>query len=127
MATGPFAAFNQACIKTFGSPVTYQPAASAPFAVNGVLQKDTDEERHQDGVYAPLHQPFGLRKAASSGRRSNRGRQNLQGVRGPYRPDTRRVAPATRTRLKTQVGNAYLPPPSVTLGVFSAALLSPSI
>ena len=54
MATGPFAALNQACIKTFGSPVTYQPAASTPFAVNGVLQKDTDEERHQDGVYARL-------------------------------------------------------------------------
>ena len=54
MATGPFAALNRACIKTFGSPVTYQPAASASFAVNGVLQKDTDEERHQDGVYARL-------------------------------------------------------------------------
>ena len=54
MATGPFAALNKACIKTFGSPVTYQPAASTPFAVNGVLQKDTDEERHQDGVYARL-------------------------------------------------------------------------
>ena len=54
MATGPFAALNNACVKTFGSPVTYQPAASASFAVNGVLQKDTDEERHQDGVYARL-------------------------------------------------------------------------
>ena len=54
MATGPFAALNKACIKTFGSQVTYQPAASASFAVNGVLQKDTDEERHQDGVYARL-------------------------------------------------------------------------
>ncbi len=50
----PFSALNSACLKTFGSPVTYQPAASASFAVNGVLQKDTDEERHQDGVYARL-------------------------------------------------------------------------
>ena len=46
----PFSALNSACLKTFGSPVTYQPAAAASFAVNGVLQKDTDEERHQDGV-----------------------------------------------------------------------------
>jgi len=50
----PFSALNSACLKTFGSPVTYQPAAGDPFAVNGILQKDTDEERHQDGVYARL-------------------------------------------------------------------------
>jgi hypothetical protein len=54
MASTPFAALNKTCVKAFGSPVTYQPAASAPFAVNGILQKDTDEERHQDGVYARL-------------------------------------------------------------------------
>ena len=50
----PFSALNSACLKTFGSSVTYQPAAAASFAVNGVLQKDSDEERHQDGVYARL-------------------------------------------------------------------------
>lgn len=54
MASTPFAALNKTCVKAFGSPITYQPAASAPFAVNGILQKDTDEERHQDGVYARL-------------------------------------------------------------------------
>ena len=54
MASIPFAALNKTCVKAFGSPVTYQPAASAPFAVNGILQKDSDEERHQDGVYARL-------------------------------------------------------------------------
>ena len=54
MAT-PFAALNQACLKTFGSPVTYQRAAGgAPFPITGILQKDTDEERQQDGVYARL-------------------------------------------------------------------------
>lgn len=50
----PFSALNSACLKNFGSPVTYQPAAAAPFAVNGILQRDSDEERHQDGVYARL-------------------------------------------------------------------------
>jgi hypothetical protein len=54
MASTPFAALNKTCVKAFGSPVTYLPAASAPFAVNGILQKDSDEERHQDGVYARL-------------------------------------------------------------------------
>ena len=54
MATTPFSALNMTCVKTFGSPITYQPAAGAPFAVNGILQKDSDEERHQDGVYARL-------------------------------------------------------------------------
>ena len=50
MAT-PFAALNQACLKTFGSAVTYQRAAGgAPFPITGILQEDTHEERHQDGV-----------------------------------------------------------------------------
>ena len=54
MAT-PFAALNQSCLKMFGSPVTYQRAAGgAPFPITGILQKDTDEERHQDGVYVRL-------------------------------------------------------------------------
>jgi hypothetical protein len=49
-----FAALNKACIKTLGSSVSYQPAASDAFTVNGIFQRDTDEERHQDGLYARL-------------------------------------------------------------------------
>lgn len=54
MASIPFAALNRTCVKSFGSPVTYQPASGVAFAVNGILQKDSDEERHQDAVYARL-------------------------------------------------------------------------
>jgi hypothetical protein len=50
----PFSALNSACLKTFGTSATYRPATAAPFAVNGILQRDSDEERHQDGVYARL-------------------------------------------------------------------------
>ena len=50
----PFGALNTSCINAFGSPITYQQGAGAPFTITGVLQKDTDEERHQDGVYARL-------------------------------------------------------------------------
>ena len=54
MAT-PFTALNRSCLKMFGSPVTYQRAAGgAPFPITGILQKDTDEERHQDGVFVRL-------------------------------------------------------------------------
>ena len=54
MAT-PLTALNTACLKVFGSPVTYQRAAGgAPFPITGILQKDTDEERHQDGVFVRL-------------------------------------------------------------------------
>ncbi len=49
-----FAALNKACLKTFGSPVTYRQGANPPFAVTGIFQKDTDEERQQDGVFARL-------------------------------------------------------------------------
>ncbi len=39
----------------FGSPVTCQRAAGgAPFPITGILQKDTDEERHRDGVFLRL-------------------------------------------------------------------------
>jgi hypothetical protein len=54
MATTPFSALNAACLKTFGSPVAYQQGAGAPFAVTGIFQKETDEERQQDGVFARL-------------------------------------------------------------------------
>ena len=50
----PFAALNTSCINAFGSAVTYQQGAGSPFAITGIVQKDTDEERHQDGVYARL-------------------------------------------------------------------------
>ena len=50
----PFAALNTSCIKAFGSRVTYQQGTGSPFTVTGILQRDSDEERHQDGVYARL-------------------------------------------------------------------------
>ena len=51
----PFGALNRACVGAFGSTVAYQRAAGgAPVQLTGVLQKDTDTERHQDAVYARL-------------------------------------------------------------------------
>ena len=41
-------------LAAFGSPVTYQQGAADPFQITGILQKDSDEEQHQDGVYARL-------------------------------------------------------------------------
>jgi hypothetical protein len=49
-----FDALNASCIKNFGSPVTYQQGAGDPFPISGILQKESDEEQHQDGVYARL-------------------------------------------------------------------------
>ena len=49
-----FSALNAACLKTFGTSVSYQQGAGAPFALTGILQKDSEEERRQDGVYARL-------------------------------------------------------------------------
>ena len=54
MATTPFSALNGACLKTFGSPVSYQQGAGTPFAVTGIFQKESDEERLADGLYARL-------------------------------------------------------------------------
>ncbi|MDX2150911.1 MAG: hypothetical protein SFV54_09265 [Bryobacteraceae bacterium] len=54
MASTPFAALNRTCVKSFGEPITYQPATGTAFSVTGILQKDSDEERHQDAVYARL-------------------------------------------------------------------------
>jgi hypothetical protein len=51
MAADPFAALNKACGKTFGSAVSYQQDAAAPFSVPGIVMKDSDEERHRDGLY----------------------------------------------------------------------------
>ena len=50
----PFATLNKACIKTFGTAVSHQQGAAAPFSVSGIVSKDTDEARHQDGVYVRL-------------------------------------------------------------------------
>jgi hypothetical protein len=53
--TDPFAALNRACIRAFGSTVSYQRAAGgAPVQLTGVLHKDTDTEREQDAPYARL-------------------------------------------------------------------------
>ena len=54
MAADPFAALNKACIKSFGSAVSYQQGTAAPFAVKAIVMKDSDEERHHEGVYARL-------------------------------------------------------------------------
>lgn len=50
----PFAALNKSCVKAFGTAVSYKQGAAAPFAVRGLLIKDSDEERHQDGVYSRM-------------------------------------------------------------------------
>ncbi len=50
----PFATLNKACIKTFGATVSYQQGTAAPFSVGALPLKDTDEERHQDGIYLRL-------------------------------------------------------------------------
>lgn len=50
----PFAALNKACVKAFGVPVSYQQDTAAPFAVLGMVMKDSDEERVREGLYARL-------------------------------------------------------------------------
>ncbi|MDZ4797418.1 MAG: hypothetical protein SGI92_04605 [Bryobacteraceae bacterium] len=45
---------NAALLAAFGQPVSYQQDASDPFTVTGILQRDTEEEQHQDGLYARL-------------------------------------------------------------------------
>ncbi len=50
--TDSFDALNRSSLRAFGVPVTYQQSAGAPFQITGILQKDSDEERHQDAVYA---------------------------------------------------------------------------
>ena len=54
MAADPFAALNKACLKSFGTAVSYQQDAAAPFSVKGIVMKDSDEERHREGLYARL-------------------------------------------------------------------------
>ena len=50
----PFDALNASSLKAFGTPVSYQQGGGDPFVIVGIVQKDSDEERHQDGVYARL-------------------------------------------------------------------------
>ena len=50
----PFAALNKACVKSFGVAVSYQQDTAAPFPVRGIVMKDSDEERHRDGLYIRL-------------------------------------------------------------------------
>jgi hypothetical protein len=45
---------NLAMLATFGQPVTYRQGAGDPFQVAGILQKETDEQQLQDGVYASM-------------------------------------------------------------------------
>lgn len=59
MAADPFAALNQACVKTFGTAVSYQQGAAAPFTLRGVVMKDADEEQHHDALYARLFADLG--------------------------------------------------------------------
>ncbi|MBZ5726318.1 MAG: hypothetical protein LAP87_15130 [Acidobacteriia bacterium] len=45
---------DAALLAAFGQPVSYQQGTGDPFPITGILQRETDEERHQDGVYARL-------------------------------------------------------------------------
>jgi hypothetical protein len=50
----PFAALNKACVKAFGSTVSYRQGTGAPQSVRGVLMTDSDEEQRHDALYAHL-------------------------------------------------------------------------
>ena len=50
----PFAALNKACVGTFGTAVTYRQGTAEPFALQGIVMKDSDEEQRQDARYARL-------------------------------------------------------------------------
>lgn len=55
MTMGIFLLLNSVALSTLGSPVLYeQPGDADAFTVNGILQRETDEERHIDGLYARL-------------------------------------------------------------------------
>jgi len=45
---------NAAMLAAFGSAVTCRQGNGAPFQISGILQKESDEEQDQDGVYARL-------------------------------------------------------------------------
>lgn len=50
----PFAALNRACVKSFGTAVSYRQGTATPFSVLGILMKDSEEEKHREGLYARL-------------------------------------------------------------------------
>ena len=50
----PFQRLNKACLNSFGTAVSYQQGTAGPFAINGIVMKDSDEERHREGLYARL-------------------------------------------------------------------------
>lgn len=45
---------NKACLKSFGTAVSYQQDTAPPFSVKGIVMKDSDEERHREGLYSRL-------------------------------------------------------------------------
>ena len=45
---------NAAVLAAFSQPVSYQPEAGDAFTITGILEKQTDEQRQVDGVYARL-------------------------------------------------------------------------
>ncbi len=49
-----FDALNTSSLRAFGAQVMYHQGAADPFTISGILERDSDEERHQDGVYARL-------------------------------------------------------------------------
>jgi hypothetical protein len=54
-AYDPFAALNSAVVRTFGVSAEYLPVgATTSISIKGVWQRDSDEERHSDGLYARL-------------------------------------------------------------------------
>ncbi len=50
----PFAALNKSVLRAFGVAVSYQQGAAAPFVVNAVPMKDSDEEQYVGGLYTRL-------------------------------------------------------------------------
>lgn len=49
-----FGGLNIACVKAFGTPVTYQPESADAFTVKGILDKKTEEAQYAHGVYLRL-------------------------------------------------------------------------
>jgi hypothetical protein len=49
-----FGPLNIACVKVFGTLVTYQPESGDAFTVRGILDKRTEEAQYAQGVYLRL-------------------------------------------------------------------------
>ena len=93
MAADPFAALNKACLKSFGTAVSYQQDTAAPFPVKGIVMKDSDEERHREGLYARLFVGSGrLRDASGPRGRGDHRRRDVHRLRSAGRRDGRRDA-----------------------------------